>query len=129
MGSLHAPDVLLTAEFTEQWASIGGDICFMGRLSHHWGAAEALYHKLPYDSNLQLLWTAQTIQFFWNHAIWAYHNTVVHGATDQEMADKIQNIAMTKATSLYSTFHTAPHFILPRHKYLFTSETLEQNFV
>jgi hypothetical protein len=75
VGSLRAPDVLLTAAFTDQWASIGWDL---------------------------------------------------HGATDQEMADKIRNVATTKATCLYSTFHATPHFILPRHKYFFTSKTLEQ---
>ena len=128
VGSLRAPDVLLTAAFTDQWASIGWDHCFMGRLSHRWGAAVALYHKVPCDSTLQLTWTAQTIHFLWKYtrAIWAYRNTVVHGATDQEMADKIRNAATTKVTSLYSTFYTTPHFILPRHRYLFTSKTLEQ---
>jgi hypothetical protein len=128
VGSLHGPDVLLTAAFTDQWSSIGWDHLFLGRLSNRWGAAVSAYHKLPHDKTLQLTWTAQMIQILWKYtrAIWAYCNTVVHGATDQEMADKIRSLAMTKATSLYSTYHNNPHFILPQHKYLFTNKTLAQ---
>ncbi len=47
-------------------------------------------------------------------------------AMDQEMADKIRSLAMTKAASLYSTYHNTPHFILPCHKYLFMNKTLAQ---
>jgi hypothetical protein len=38
----------------------------------------------------------------------------------------ISSTAMTKATSLYSTYHNIPQCILPRHKYLFTNKTLAQ---
>jgi hypothetical protein len=50
---------------------------------------------------------------------------MVHGATDQEVAAKLRQTLDDQARSLYHTFHTSPHFILPRHHYLFTSRTLE----
>ncbi len=50
----------------------------------------------------------------------------MHGATDQEVAAKLRQTVDDQARSLYHTFHTSPHFILPRDHYLFTSRTLEQ---
>ncbi len=128
VGSLKGPDVLLTAAFTEQFKSIGWDHFLMGRLSRWWGLAVALYNKQPNATLYQTSWTAQTVKFLWKYtrSQWAYRNTVVHGATDQEMADKIKGKTIDKVKSLYTTFQSTPQFILPRHHYLFTTRTLDQ---
>jgi hypothetical protein len=81
---------------------------------------------IPQEKSFQLTWTAQAIQFLWKYTRteWNYRNTVVHGATDQEM--EVRFITMTILQSLYNTFSNTPQFILPHHKYFFTSRTLEQ---
>ncbi len=53
VGSLRGPDVLLSAAFTDQFHSIGWHHLLMGRLSHRWGVAVAMYLKLPTDTSLQ----------------------------------------------------------------------------
>lgn len=127
-GSLQGPDMLLTMAFTDQFQNIGWLHLLMGRLSRKWGAAVSLYGNKPNDSNFQTMWTAQAITSLWKYtrSIWGYRNTVVHGATDQEKADKIIEQTATKVREFYSKFTTTPTFILQRHHYLFTSRTLSQ---
>ena len=110
VGSLKGPDVLLTAAFTEQIKSIGWYHFLMGRLSRRWGLAVALYNKQPNATLYQTSWTAQTVKFLWKYtrSQWAYHNTVVHGATDQEMVDKIKGKTIDKVKSLYTTYQSNP---------------------
>jgi hypothetical protein len=128
VGSLKGPDILLTAAFTEQFHNIGWYHMLMGRLSKKWGAAVALYHKMPSDSQVSTTWTKQAIQFIWKYtrSLWNHRNTVVHGSTDQEVANKIKASIEEQVTSFYHKFNTSPHFILQRHHYLFTSRTLQQ---
>jgi hypothetical protein len=52
--------------------------------------------------------------------------TVVHGATDQEMADKIKKITTDKVKDYYNTYRSNPTLILSKYSYLFTSRTLTQ---
>ncbi len=127
VGSLRAPDVLLTAAFTEQSQSISWYQFLLGRLSSRWGTAVAAYTKST-DHSYPQKWTAQVISSVWkfSRSLWSYRNTIVHGATDQEVAAKIRGTLDDQARSLYNTFHTSSHFILPRHHYLFTSRSLEQ---
>lgn len=70
----------------------------MGRLSQRWGATVALYMKKTHEQ-FQTMRTAQTINCLWKYtcSAWGYRNTVVHGATDQEMADKIREQTTKKA--------------------------------
>ncbi len=100
----------------------------MGRLSIKWGKAVALYHKTPPGCNIPKTWTTQAVSQLWKFTIslWAYRNTVVHGATDKEIADKIRAEITTKVTSLYTEYQANHNIILPKHKYLFSSRTLEQ---
>ncbi len=74
----------------------------------------ALYHKAPNDSQFSTAWTAQATTFLWKYTryLWNYSNTVVRGANDQEMADKIRATIAQKVTSLFSQFRATPHFIL-----------------
>lgn len=44
----------------------------------------------------------------------------MHGATDQEMADKIRELTAKTVRGFYSNFQTRPSFILQCHHYLFT---------
>jgi hypothetical protein len=127
-GSLCGPKVLLTAAFTDQFHSIGWQHILMGRLSRHWGTAVAMFKKEPNDATSNTKWTSQAIACFWKYlrSEWAYRNTVVHGSNDQEMAEKIKKAATDKITDFYNTFRTTPNFILSRHRYLFTSRTLDQ---
>jgi hypothetical protein len=127
-GSLSGPDMLLTMAFTDQFNNIGWNHLLLGRLSRKWGAAVALYGNKQNDSTFQTTWTTQTINCLWKYtrSLWGFRNTVVHGATDQEMADKIREQTAAKIRNFYSTFHTTPHFILQCHHYLFTSRTLHQ---
>jgi hypothetical protein len=55
-----------------------------------------------------------------------YRNTVVHGATNQDMANKIKETTANKVRDLYSTFQTKPNFSQQCHHYLFTTCTLPQ---
>jgi hypothetical protein len=127
VGSLRGPDMLLTAAFTEQFQSIGWNQFLLGRLSSRWGRSVQSYLKST-DPTYPKTWTAQVISFLWkfSRSLWAYRNTIVHGATDQEIAAKIRSTLEDTARSLYRTFQTSPHFILPRHHYLFTSRSMAQ---
>jgi hypothetical protein len=127
-GSLSGPDMLLTRAFTDRFNNVGWNHLLLGWLSRKWGAAVALYGNKQNDSTFQTTWTTQSINCLWKYtrSLWGFRNTVVHGATDQEMADKIREQTATKIRNFYSTFHTTPCFILQRHHYLFTSRTLHQ---
>jgi hypothetical protein len=70
-GSLQGPDMLLTRAFTDQFHTIGWTHFLMGKLSHKWGAAVALYMKKPHDWKFQSTWTAQTI-----HCLWKYTQSI-----------------------------------------------------
>lgn len=122
-GSLRGPDISLTMAFTDQFHTIGWYHLLMGRLSIKWGKAVALYHKAPPGSNIPKTWTTQAISQLWKftRSLWAYRNTVVHGATDKEIADKIRAEITTKVTSLYTEYQANHNIILPKHKYLFSS--------
>ena len=128
VGSLKGPDILLTAAFTEQFHNIGWCHMLMGRLSKKWGAAVALYHKMPSDSQISTTWTTQAIQMIWKYtrSLWNHRNTVVHGSTDHEVTNKIRASIEGQVTSFYHKFNDSSHFILQRHHYLFTSRTLQQ---
>jgi hypothetical protein len=91
VGSLHGPDVLLTAALTEQYQSIGWYNFLLGRISVCWGKAVAMYNKST-DPSYPTAWTTQTILLVWKFScsLWIYRNTIVHGATDQEVAAKIR---------------------------------------
>ncbi len=127
-GSLNGPDMLLTMAFTDQLNNIGWSHFLLGWVSHKWGAAAALYGNKQNDSTFQTTWATQAINCLWKYtrSLWGYRNTVIHGATDQEMAGKIREQTATKMRIFYSRFHTTPCFILQRHHYLFTSRTLQQ---
>jgi hypothetical protein len=114
VGSLRGPDILLTVAFTEQYQSIGWYNFLLDRISAKWGKAVALYNKST-DPSYHKAWTTQTILLVWkfSRSLWTYRNTVVHGASDQEVAAN-------------SIFRTTSHFLLPRHRYLFKCRTLEQ---
>jgi hypothetical protein len=113
-GSLYGPDILLTSAFTEQYHTIGWYHLFMDHLSKKWSAAAALYHKIPNDFSFSITWTSQLTHVLWKYtgSLWHYRNTVVHGATDQEMANKIKDSISEKVTSLYNQIRSTPHFIL-----------------
>jgi hypothetical protein len=127
VGSLRGPDMLLTATFTEQFQSIGWNQFLLGRLSSRWGRSVQRYMKST-DPTYPKTWTAQVISFLWkfSRSLWAYRNTIVHGATDQEKAAKIRGTLEDTACSLYQTFQKSPHFILPHHHYLCTTRSLAQ---
>jgi hypothetical protein len=129
VGSLRGPDILLTAAFTEQYQSIGWYHLLMGRLNTTWSAAVAMYRKVPNDPQSSTTWTTQAILCLWKYTrnLWNYRNTVVHGATDQEVADKIRATIAEKVTDFYNQYRNTPHFILRQHHYLFKSRTLQQH--
>ncbi len=74
VGSLCGPQVPLTTAFTDQFHSIGWQYFVMGWLSHHWGAAVAMFRKATTDINIQMRWRAQAIAFLWRYlrSEWAY---------------------------------------------------------
>jgi hypothetical protein len=127
-GSLRGPDVLLTMAFVEQFHSIGWYHLLMGRMSAKWGIAVALYNKVSHDSAIPMTWTAHAILQLWKftRSLWTHRNTVVHGATDQEVAEKIRAEFTAKVTSLYAEYKANHNIILPKHKYVFTRHTLEK---
>ncbi len=128
VGSLKSSHVLLTAAFTEQFHSIGWDQLLMGRQSKYWGVAVASFGTEPNNVSIQTRWTTQAIGFLWKYmrTAWTYRNTVVHGSTDQEMAVIIKKASTDKVKEYYNIYSTTPHFILPCHKYLFMSRSLDQ---
>jgi hypothetical protein len=122
VGSLKGTDILLTMAFNEQFHKIGWHNLFNGRISKLWGRAVLQLTKSSYSS-LSTTWSAQTILYLWKYtrSIWINRNQVVHGKTDQEMANKIRESIHTKVRQLYETFQSTPIFILSRHHYLFTN--------
>ncbi len=64
---------------------------FMGRLSNKWNAAVSLYFKIANDTKFSTTWTSQAMAFLWKYtrSLWNHRNTVVHGATDQDIFNKI----------------------------------------
>ncbi len=92
MGSLRGPDILLTSVFTEQFQSIGWNQFLLGQLSSRWGKSVNGYLKST-DPSYPTAWTAQVISFIWkfSRSLWAYRNTIAHGATDQEIVAKIRS--------------------------------------
>jgi hypothetical protein len=127
VGSLRGPEVLLTAAFTEQFQSIGWYHFLLGCLISYWGKVAAAYTKTK-DPSYPKVWMAQVISMVWKYSrsLWYYRNSIVHGATDEEVAAKIRGTLDDRAKSLYNTFWTSPQFILTCHHYLFTSRSLEQ---
>ncbi len=121
VGSLRGPDVLLTAAFTEQFQSIGWYHFLLGHLSSYWGKAAAVYAKTK-DPYYPKVWMAQVTSIVWKYSrsLWSYRNSIVHGATDEEVTAKIRGALDDRAKSLYNSFWTSPHFILTCHHYLFT---------
>jgi hypothetical protein len=91
VGSLRGTDVLVTAAFTEQHQSIGWFHLLLGRFSSRWGQAVSV-HDRSTDPSYHKLWTAQAISFIWKYtrSLWSYRNTIVHGASDQEVAAKLR---------------------------------------
>jgi hypothetical protein len=127
VGSIKGTDILLTMAFNEQFHKIGWHNLFNGRISKLWGRAVLQLTKSSYSS-LSTTWSAQTILYLWKYtrSIWINRNQVVHGKTDQEMANKIRESIHTKVRQLYETFQSTPNFILSRHQYLFTNRSLAQ---
>jgi hypothetical protein len=100
----------------------------MGRLSKYWGAAVASFGKEPNNASIQIRWTVQAIGFLWKYTrtAWTYRNTVVYGSNDQEMAAIIKKASTDKVKEYYNIYRTTPNVILSHHKYLFTSQSLDQ---
>jgi hypothetical protein len=124
-GSHKGTDMLLTMAFNEQFHTIGWHNLFYGRLSILWGRAVSQLTTSTYSS-LSTTWTAQSILYLWKYlrSIWMHRNQVVHGKTDQEIADKIRASTHDRVRTLYATFRSNPDFILSRHHYLFTNRSL-----
>jgi hypothetical protein len=119
--------MLLTMVFNEQFHTIGWHNLFYGRIGILWGPAVLQLTKSPYSS-LSTTWSAQTILYLWKYtrSIWMHRNQVVHGKTDQEIADKIRESILDQVRTLYTTFRSNPDFILSHHHYLFTTQSLPQ---
>jgi hypothetical protein len=83
--------------------------------------------KSPYSS-ISTTWSAQAILYLWKYtrSLWMHRNQVVHGKTDQEIADKIRESIHDQVRQLYTKFGLNPNFILLRHQYLFTNRSLAQ---
>ncbi len=100
------------------------------QLSSYWGSRAATAHAKSIDPFYPKVWTAQVISIIWKYSrsLWAYRNTIVHGATEAEITAKIRSALDDQARSLYTTFQTSPHFILTCHHYLFTCRSLHHLF-
>lgn len=77
-------------------------------------------------SSLSTTWSAQTILYLWKYtrSIWMHRNQVVHGKTDQDIANKTMESIHDQVRNSYTTFRTNSNFILSHHHYLFTSWSL-----
>jgi hypothetical protein len=124
-GTLKGTDMLLTMAFNKQFHTIGWRNLFQGRISILWGHAVLQITKSSYSS-LSTTWSAQTILYLWKYtrSIWMHRNQVVHGKTDQDIANKIMESIHDQVRNSFTTFRTNSNFILSHHHYLFTSWSL-----
>jgi len=126
-GSLRGPDAVLTSAFREQFSEIGSLHFNLGRISIKWASAVSQYIDKPAPEMSQL-WASVLIAALWrySHSQWRYRNTVVHGASVKEQATRRILDLRHQITQHYDNFTTTPNLVLPRHRNLFTTKTLEE---
>jgi len=127
-GSLRGPDAVLTSAFHEQFCNLGWYHFCLGRVSKKWAAAVIQFTLPDRHPYTPLHWTSLLISALWKYSksLWAYRNTVVHGATIEEQAQRMISSLHTSTTNRYTEFRANPQLVLPRHAYLFTSRPLEE---
>jgi len=79
----------------------------------------------PRDGGLN--WSSLFIAALWkfSRALWTRRNEEVHGATVEEKATRQLAQLRDNITTMHNQFNEKQAIILPRHRYLFTSITLE----
>jgi hypothetical protein len=126
-GSLRGSDVILTSAFYEQTTDIGWYQMCLGRVSKKWASAvvQSSQPSPPRDGGLN--WSSLFIAALWqfSRALWKRRNEEVHGATVEEQATRQLAQLRDSITTMYNQFNENQAIILPRYRYLFTSNTLE----
>jgi hypothetical protein len=124
-GSLKAPDIVLTAAFTEQCHIIGWLHFLLGCM---WSSALLHYRKQSQDQVIGTRWASFLVSAEWKftRSLWAHRNLVLHGATVEETVQRQVQKLHGQVQSLYQQYLQDNSIVLPRHSYLFTSKTLQQ---
>jgi hypothetical protein len=120
---------VLTSAYAEQFHSIGWYQFCLGHISKKWAKAVAAYHRQATGRALdQECWSSKLIMCLWKFikGMWQQRNQVVHGDTVEEQAQIIHWEPRDKVTHYYQLYRDSPAYVLPRHQYLFTQWTLEQ---
>jgi hypothetical protein len=126
-GSLFPVKVLITQAYAELFHTIGWFQLCLGRISRklHEVHKACLPPARPYDS---VCWGAQLISHHWKftRGMWHHHNALVHGADAEASAQRILSTLRNEVRQHYSAFETMEGYVLARHRYLFTTRTLDQ---
>lgn len=68
---------------------------------------------------------------FWTFttAIWTHRNYVVHGDTIEAQAKILLEQLHTRVRTQFTVYSLNPSIVLPRHQYLFTTQSLQQRLL
>ena len=126
-GSLRPADILLTKAYYTQFYTIGWYHFCLGRISREWHAAVQAFLP-PNQPHRPLPWGSNLVPALWlfTKSLWLHRNTLVHGADAEESAQRILTGLRDQVRQHYFAFKADESYVLARHRYLFTSHTLDQ---
>jgi len=126
-GSLNPTDILLTQAYSDQYHTIGWFQFCLGRVSKLWHRAvqAQLPKSQPYRPNQ---WGSNLVSALWifTKGLWHHRNTIVHGASAEETAQRILSGLRDQVLQHYTRFNADNSYVLARHRYLFQSRTQYQ---
>jgi hypothetical protein len=127
-GSLRGADAVLNTAFREQFTFIGWYHLCLGQISKKWALAVQHYVPPRAHTDGSLYWASIFIMALWKYskALWAFQNEIVHGATVEEQVNQQLDTLQQQIINYYRAYADNPNMILPRHRSLFTSRTIEE---
>jgi hypothetical protein len=126
-GSLCPEDILITQAYYNQFHTIGWYQFCLGRISKSWHkAVQAILP--PAQPHQRVEWGSNLVYALWQFTkrMWNHRNAIVHGADAEETTQRILIGLRDQVHQHYSSFSDDAGYVLARHRYLFTSRTLEQ---
>jgi len=126
-GSLNPTDILLTQAYSDQYHTIGWFQFCLGQVSKLWHRAVQAHlpKSQPYRPNH---WGSNLVSALWIFikGLWHHRNTIVHGASAEETAQRILSGLRDQVLQHYTRFNADNSYVLARHRYLFQSRTQDQ---
>jgi hypothetical protein len=80
------------------------------------------------QSNPNSTWSSTLIQALWHFtsSLWQHRNQLVHGIIMEDQANKVLQDLHMQVEHHYAACREDDAYVLPRHSYLFTQQTLAQ---